>query len=227
LALNRAMVDHGDWLAHVTRILIVDDHALIRRGITTALQQQVSFDAVWEASNAHAALELAAEQQIDVAIVDLFMPEMSGISLTSRLCELVPTCRVLALSVTDEPGLIADVFRAGAYGFAHKTQPITEIMNAIGVVLSGLRYLPTNISRSAVEAELVQRKRQPLRRLSKRECEVFELLIRGYVTDEIATRLFISRRTVETHRQRINSKLSPRSLVQMQRLAARHIGLSA
>lgn len=110
-------------------------------------------------------------------------------------------------------------------GFALKTQTTQEIIEAIRQVLGGLRYLPPTVSRDAVEAEL-GRPSAPLERLTRREREVFELLIRGNSNDEVATRLFIARRTVETHRQRIMKKLSAHSIVQMQRIAARHGGLA-
>jgi DNA-binding NarL/FixJ family response regulator len=137
-----------------------------------------------------------------------------------------PSCRVLGLSVIDDPGLIADMFRAKACGFASKTQEVSEIVDAIQQVLGGLRYLPPRISRDAVDAEILATPRHPMQRLTKREREVFELLIRGHSNDEVATRLYISRRTVETHRQRIMAKLSVHSLAQMQRVAARYGGLT-
>ena len=133
---------------------------------------------------------------------------------------------MLGLSVIDETGIIADMLRAHACGFALKTQPIAEIVDAIRQVLGGLRYLPPGVSRDAVDAALGKQSMQPLERLTKREREVFELLIRGHSNDEIAVLLAIATRTVETHRQRIMNKLSAHSVSQMQRLAARHGGLT-
>ena len=182
---------------------------------------------VGQAGNAPEALDLARRVEIDVAVIDILMPGTSGISLTSELYDIQPNCRVLGLSVIDEPGLIADMLRAHAWGYAMKTQPISEIVEAITAVLAGLRYLPPTVSRSAVDAELVESIARPLERLTKREREIFELLIRGFSNDEIATRLVIARRTVETHRQRITNKLSAHSIAQLQRIAARHGGLGA
>jgi len=145
--------------------------------------------------------------------------------LSSELFELQPRCKVLILSVIDDPGLIADVLRAHACGYALKTQDTAEIVEAIRQVLGGLRYLPPMVPRDAIEEELAANVRQPLERLTRREREVFELLIRGYSNDEIATSLAISRRTVETHRQRVMNKLSAHSIVKMQWIAARHGGL--
>jgi DNA-binding NarL/FixJ family response regulator len=200
---------------------------LFRQGLVVALAREQEFDVVGEAGNAHEALTLAIELAPDVAIVDVLMPSTSGISLTSELFDRRPACRVLGLSVIDEPGLIADMLRARACGFALKTQPINEIVEAVRHVIAGLRYLPPGISHDAIEAELEDTAARPLQRLTRREREVFELLIRGHSNDEIAGRLFIARRTVETHRQRIMNKLSAHSILQMHRIAARHGGLDS
>ncbi len=208
-------------------IIIVDDHPLFRAGLAVSLRKQCDFELIGEASDAVQALEFAKTLLIDVAVVDVLMPSVSGISLASDLRELQPRCRVLGLSVIDEPGLIADMLRAGAAGFALKTQPIEEIIEAIRTVRGGVRYLPPRVSRDAVERALVATPSRPLERLTRREREVFELLIRGHTNDNIGLNLFISRRTVETHRQRIMKKLSARSLLEMVRLSVRHGALTA
>jgi DNA-binding NarL/FixJ family response regulator len=207
------------------RIGLIDDHPLFRQGLAAVLSREPTFEVVGEASDAHEALELARRTTIDVAVVDILMPTISGISLTSELYELQPSCRVLALSVIDEPCIIADMLRARACGYALKTQPVAQIVEAIAQVTGGIRYLPPNVSTDQIEVQLAGTPTQPFSRLTKREREVFELLIRGHTNDEIASRLFIARRTVETHRQRVMNKLSAHSVVQMQRLAARHGGL--
>ena len=207
------------------QIALVDDHPLFRKGLVVALERERDLHVAAEAGDAAHALELARSVELDVAVVDILLPEMSGISLASELFDLQPRCRILGLSVIDDPGLIADMLRARACGFALKTQPISEILDAIRQVLGGLRYLPPGISRNAVDAELARTGPDPLERLTPREREVFELLIRGHTNDQIAVQLFISRRTVETHRQRIGKKLSAHSILQLQRIAVRHGGL--
>jgi DNA-binding NarL/FixJ family response regulator len=207
------------------RVVVVDDHPLFRQGLVVALRGETDFEVVGEAGSAQEALDLIGRAQADIAVIDILMPGVSGITLATELHERHPDCRVLGLSVIDEPGLIADMLRAHACGFAIKTQPVTEIVEAIRQVLGGLRYLPPTVSRDAVEAELASASARPFQRLTKREREIFELLIRGYSNDAISTRLFIARRTVETHRQRIMNKLSAHSIIQMQRLAARYGGL--
>jgi two-component system, NarL family, invasion response regulator UvrY len=207
------------------RVAVVDDHPLFRQGLVVALRSEPDFEIVGEAGSAQEALDLVQRVDVDLAIVDILMPGVSGITLATELHERRPECRILGLSVIDEPGVIADMLRAHACGYSLKTQPVSEIIDAIRQVLGGLRYLPPSVSRDAVEAELDGDAARPLQRLTKREREIFELLIRGYSNDDISTRLFIARRTVETHRQRIMKKLSAHSIVQMQRLAARYGGL--
>jgi DNA-binding NarL/FixJ family response regulator len=211
--------------ASKAQIAVVDDHPLFRQGLVAALRREPDLEVVGEAGDAREALELARHVTLDVAVVDILMPSISGISLTTELFELQPRCRVLGLSVIDDPGLIADMLRAHACGFAIKTQSITEIVDAIRQVLGGLRYLPPGVSRDAIDAELAGTKLRPLERLTRREREVFELLIRGHSNDEIAIKLAIARRTVETHRQRVMNKLSAHSIAQMQRIAAIHGGV--
>lgn len=207
------------------RIAIVDDHPLFRRGLGATLEHEAEFTIVGEVGSALEACALARVAVIDLAIVDVMMPETSGLTLCTELLVIQPACKILVLSVIDEPGLIADILRAGASGYALKTQSVPEILTAIRQVLGGVRYLPTSVPREAIEAALGDTSGHPLVQLTRREREVFELLIRGRSNDEIATRLFISVRTAETHRQRIGKKLSAHSIVQMQRIAARHGGL--
>jgi DNA-binding NarL/FixJ family response regulator len=208
-------------------ITLVDDHPLFRQGLAAVIRREPDLNVIGEAENAEHALDLARRFELDVAVVDILMPGMSGISLTSELLKLQPRCKILGLSVIDEPGLIADMLRARACGFALKNQPPSEVVEAIRQVLGGLRYLPPGVSRDAIDLELARTARDPLQRLTPREREVFELLIRGHSNDEIAIQLFISRRTAETHRQRISKKLSAHSIAQLQWLAARHGGLGA
>jgi DNA-binding NarL/FixJ family response regulator len=207
------------------RVLVVDDHPLVRQGLVLALQlSEGRATVVGEADSAAAALAMLAIHPVDVAVIDVMMPQISGISLAAEIATRHPSCRILGLSVIDEPGLIADMLRSSA-GYALKTQPVEEIVEAIHQVAAGNRYLPPSISKEAIDTELAGHGDRPMERLTKREREVFELLIRGHSNDEIATRLFIARRTVETHRQRIMNKLSVHSIVQMLRMAAKHGGL--
>jgi DNA-binding NarL/FixJ family response regulator len=205
----------------------VDDHPLYRHALGVIVQAEPDLELVGSVGSALEAMELAHQVQFDLAIVDVLMPITSGFTLCSELLDQCPGCKILILSAVDDPGLIADLFRGGACGFALKSQEPAEIMDAIHAVLGGLRYVAPAVSRAVGDAELAIPEMRTLVRLTRREREVFELLIRGNSNDEIAGRLFISRRTVETHRQRVMNKLSAHSVVQMQRIAARLGGLGA
>jgi DNA-binding NarL/FixJ family response regulator len=168
------------------------------------------------------AIEQARGQQLDTALVDLVLPGMSGVTLARELHRIQPACKILGLSMSDDPNLIAELLRAGGSGFVHKSQGIQAILEAVHRVLAGERYLPEKISREQVE-QLAGRPDAPsLELLSKREREVFELLVVGMSNDDIATKLFIARRTVEAHRNHVMHKLAARSIVDLVRIAFRH-----
>lgn len=210
-------------MAAMVNVLVVDDHPIFRQGLVAALSASERLAIVGDVSSSVEALDVVRANRIDLAVVDIVMPGTSGITLAADLLELRPSCAVLGLSVIDDPGVIADFLRTSHGGFALKTQPIPEILDAIDQVMAGVRYLPPTISPQSVECELRRDPHaQPLQALTRREREVFELLIRGWSNDEIANQLFIAKRTVETHRYRVMSKLSTHSIVQLQRYSARY-----
>ena len=209
-----------------SQILLVDDHPLFRAGLATVLAAEPDLQVIAEASTADEAVSLARDRTVDIAVIDVLMPTTTGISLASQLLEVKPNLKILGLSVLDEPTIIASMLRAGASGYALKTQPPQEVTGAIRAVLTGTRYIPPHVSHPAVTALLVGEAERPLHRLTRREREIFDLLIRGHTNDEIGCRLFIARRTVETHRQRIMKKLATHSILDMIRVAARQGALA-
>lgn len=209
-----------------SQILLVDDHPLFRAGLALALAREPDLQIAGEASTAAEAIDIVRHVPIDVAVIDVLMPTTSGISLASQLSEIQPQLKCLGLSVLEEPSIIGSMLRAGATGYALKTQPPEEVTEAIRAVLTGERYIPPCVPRAAVMSLLEGDGAQTLHRLTRREREIFDLLIRGYSNDEIGSRLFIARRTVETHRQHIMKKLDTHSLLDMIRVAARQGALS-
>jgi DNA-binding NarL/FixJ family response regulator len=205
--------------------LLVDDHPLFRRGLRAAMHRFPELDIVGEAGTSEEACQLARAIELDGAIVDVLLPSSSGICVAHHLRELHPTCWILGLSVVEECGLIADMLRAGATGYALKTESPEAIATAIRQAMQGVRYLPPSVSNEEVDAELARTEPPLVGRLSPRERDVLELVIRGYSNAEIAAKLFIAQRTVETHRLRITKKLSARSLRELQRLAVLYGGL--
>jgi DNA-binding NarL/FixJ family response regulator len=206
------------------RVLIVDDHPLFRRGLATLMAREPDLEPSAEAGNQYEAQVAVSHLAFDVALVDVRIPPSGGAVIVEELRALAPSCRVLGLSVVDEPCIIADMLRAGAAGYALKTQAPSELMDAVRAVASGAQYLPSGVARDAIEGELAGAPQPPDACLTRREHEVFDLLIQGYSNSEIATKLYVARRTVETHRYRITRKLHAHSVLDLQRVATRTRG---
>ncbi len=199
------------------RAMLVDDHPLYRLGLRMVLTREGQLECVAEAGTAQEALAIASEISLDIALVDLILPVMDGVALTQRLRAVQPSCAVLGMSVVEDPLRISELLRAGAAGYVLKSQPVEELTEAITSVLGGVRYLPPSIAPEDVEAI-----KRPIDQLTRREREILGYLVRGCSNDDISTSLFISRRTVETHRQRILRKLDAHTIAQMFAVAARH-----
>jgi len=203
------------------RILLVDDHPVFRLGLAMLFDREPGVELVGEAAGTSDALQLAAEIAIDVALIDVVLPGEDGIELAAQLHALQPECKIMGLSMIDEPTKIAEMLHAGASGYMLKTQPIAELVAAIFTVRDGRRYLPPRISSDRIDY-LLARPESPFARLTAREREVAVHLVRGNSNLDIANVLLISERTVETHRQRILKKLGAHSIVEVIGVAVRH-----
>lgn len=210
-----------------SQILVVDDHPLFRAGLALAIHSEPDLALTADLGGADDAIELVRRRPVDLAIVDVLMPNANGVSLATELLVLQPSIKILALSVLDEPAMISAMLRAGASGYALKTQSPEEILAAVRSVLEGRAYLPPHAPHESILAMSKSSPERPLERLTRREREIFNLLIHGNTNEQIGSRLFISRRTVETHRLRIMRKLAAPSLIAMIRVAAREGALSA
>ncbi len=203
------------------RIVVIDDHALYREGLRVVLSSERSIEVVGDAGTAREAVELATRVTFDLAIVDISLPDRPGAALIRDLRRIQPRARCLALSMIEAPLTVVDVMRAGATGYTLKSQPTDEILDAVRTALRGDSYLAPRLPDKQIAAIVSGEECEPLDRLSPREREVFELLIRGWNTERVATTLAIAIRTVETHRQRIMNKLGVHSIVELLRLAVR------
>jgi DNA-binding NarL/FixJ family response regulator len=195
-------------------VLIVDGQPLFR----TALHGLLDIEPyqVVEAASARAALELANSTTFDLAIVDA---TLGGIALLAHLHVIQPACRLLGVASDDNPYRVARMMRAGASGCALKIQPADELVDAIHIAIDGARYVPPILRGEAFDRLLTSDDEWPLDRLTPREREVFCLVADGGGNSDIAAKLFISKRTVETHRQRIMTKLGARSLADLIKVA--------
>jgi two-component system, NarL family, response regulator LiaR len=201
------------------RMAIVDDHPAFRAGLRGFIERNPELVVVGECDDTSGGIDLATAQAIDVALINLLAPTIDGIRLIDELHARRPGCAIVGLSSSSDPCAIATMLRVGARGVVTKSQDCDEIARAIRIVCGGDRYLPGTVTASAVDAALTSLP-MSLDTLTRREREVFELLVRGLRNEEIGARLFIARRTVETHRQRIFKKLSVHSMTQMIRIAA-------
>ena len=201
------------------RVLIVDDHAVVRAGLRRLLDAEDDIETVGEAPDADRAVYEAIEGKPDVVLMDLVMPEKGGIEGMPAVLQAVPDARVLVLSMQDDPRYVRAAFEAGASGYVVKEAADTEVVAAIRAVAGGERYVHPALGAKLVAADAEERKRAEQDPLSEREREILKLLALGHTNQEIAKQLFISVRTAETHRAHIMQKLSLSSRAELVRYA--------
>jgi DNA-binding NarL/FixJ family response regulator len=189
------------------RVLVVDDHAVVRSGLRRLLDAEPDIETVGEAANADRAVFEAIELQPDVVLMDLVMPVKGGIEGMPAVLQAVPTTKVLVLSMQDDPRYVHEAFDAGASGYVLKEAADTEVVAAVRAVAAGERYLHPALGARLIQAESEERRRAEADPLSDREREVLRLLALGHTNQEIAKILFISVRTAETHRAHVMQKL--------------------
>ncbi len=189
------------------RVLIVDDHAVVRSGLRRVLEAEDDIEVVGEAGDMRTAVFEAREQKPDVVLMDVVMPGGSGIEATPAVLGEVPEAKVLVLSMEDDPLYVRQAFEAGAHGYVLKEAADTEVVGAVREIAGGGRYVHPTLGASLVAADAEERARVDADPLSDREHEVLRLLALGHTNQEIADKLFISVRTAETHRAHIMQKL--------------------
>ena len=205
------------------KILIVDDHELMRTGLRHILDAEADFEVVAEASDGNEALKLARQHEPDVVLMDVKMPGgMGGIEATRRMVRLLPTIKVIALTALDDDPFPARLNEAGAVGYLTKGCPATEMMQAIRSVQRGQAYVETEVARKHMLDQWQRREPNPFEELSAREMQVAMMILEGQRTQEMSSSLSLSPKTVSTYRQRIYEKLGVTTDVDLTRLAYRH-----
>lgn len=196
--------------ASTIRILIVDDHPVVRRGLVAMINQEPDMEVCAEAENYHQGLDEIRNHRPDLAIIDLTLEDIGGLELVKQVKAVDPEMLMLVLSMHDETLYAERVLRAGARGYIMKQEGTDKLINAIRAVMRGDVYVSERMA-SRMLGKFVDGKREggssPLERLSDRELEVFELLGRGISTRDIADRLCVSIKTIESHREHIKEKL--------------------
>ena len=201
------------------RILLADDHEIFRQGVKALLERD-GFTVTGEAADGHAAIQLAAEQTPDVAVLDLAMPVLNGLDAAREIGRASPRTRVILLTVHTEDPYVSRALKAGIRGYVLKSQAAEDLVRAIREVARGAVYLSPGVSEGVVEAYLTKRD-LPLDPLTPREHQVLQLIVEGKTTKEVAALLGISVKTAESHRMRIMAKLHVHETAGLVRYALR------
>jgi two-component system, NarL family, nitrate/nitrite response regulator NarL len=204
----------------IIKVLVADDHPVVRKGLQTCLGRQGNLKIVGEAADGDEALRKTRELLPDVVLMDISMPGMNGLAVTQVLRKELPEIKVLILSVHNNKEYIFRVIQAGAHGYVSKEAPPEEVVRAIESVYEGEPFFSEDIARAAL-SEFVSSggKKEPFAQLTSREREVLVLIAEGKSNKEIADRLGIGVRTIETHRERIMRRLNIHSVAGLTKYA--------
>jgi two-component system response regulator NreC len=204
------------------RLLVADDHGLLRAGLVALLNAETGMVVVGEAEDEHSVVSLTVEKKPDIVLMDISMPDSGGIEATRRIKQLVPEAKILILTVHEDKGMMQEALRAGAMGYILKRAIKSELVNAIHAVLRDELYLHPAMARLLfLETQTTpqQETRSLPEELTLRENEVLRLIARGYTNNQAAEKLHISVRTVEYHRGNLTAKLNLRSRSELMRYA--------
>ena len=204
-----------------TRILLADDHSVVRGGFRMILSAQPDMEVAGEATNGREAVEAAGTLQPDVVVMDVSMPQLNGIEATRRIGDVSPRTRVLALSMHKDSVYVREILRAGARGYLLKDASDADLVHAVRAVARGEGYLSPAVS-DAVLSDYRKHVTNPIDLLTSREREVLQLIAEGQTNKEIANSLNLSVYTVEAHRGRIMEKLNLHSTGELVRFALRN-----
>lgn len=206
-----------------TRVLIVDDHKIVREGLRALLDSREDLEVIGEADNGRDAVQLALSLSPHLVIMDIAMPELNGVEATRQIVSQCEGTKVLALSMHSDKRFVARMLQAGASGYILKECAFEELHLAIQTLASNEVYLSPNVADVVIRdyRRLVEEIQEPGEKLTKREREVLQLLAEGKPTKEIASVLHVSRKTVETYRKQLMDKLKLHSIAELTKYAVR------
>lgn len=206
------------------RILIADDHGVLRAGLSALLSAEPGFEVVGEAGSGEEAIELALSLQPDVVLMDISMPTCGGIEATRRILARRPEMRILMLTVHEDKSMLRESIQAGAAGYILKRAVKTELINALHAVSSGDLYVHPALTRALLTDMVTPSAESPklVEELTPRELDVLRLIAQGYTNTQIASVLNLSVRTIEYHRSNLMGKLQLNSRVDLVRYATKH-----
>lgn len=200
------------------RIVLADDHPILRGGLKVLLQEQPEFAVVGEAGNGLEALRAVQKTQPDVLVVDITMPGLNGLDVARQIAQLSPATRIIILSMHSTDAFVAEALRNGASAYVVKDSTLEDLVQAVRTVMTGRRFLSPSVAELLIDQYLASNNGAPApayERLTDREREVFQLVIEGHTSKEIGQRLFISPRTVEIHRATMMRKLGIRNHMEL------------
>ncbi len=204
------------------KVLLVDDHQLVRSGINRILQDAEGIDVIGEASSGEEAISLTREVKPNVVLMDVSMPGIGGIEATRKLLRVDESLKIIALTVYADEPYPTSLLEAGASGYLTKGCEVSEIVNAINTVMRGERYLGKDIAQQMALSALPGGKKNPFDKLSQREVQVMLMITQGKKLQDISDKLCLSPKTVSTYRYRIYEKLDVDNDVELTHLAIRH-----
>jgi len=206
------------------RVLLVDDHAIIREGLRSLLEKQPEMKVIADTDNGRKAIELVRELLPNIVIMDISMPGLNGIEATRQITAEFPHVKVIALSIHSKRRFVADMLSAGATGYILKECLFDELVQAIEAVAAGRRYLSPRIT-DVVVSDYVKRlsatAASPFEALKTREREVLQLVAEGKSTKQIALELYVSTKTIEANRRQVMEKLNIHSVAELTKFAVR------
>ena len=206
------------------RILLADDHQIMREGLKALLGRRSSLEVIAEAENGIQALSIARKDRPDVIVMDIAMPDINGIEVTRQLKSELPDIKIIALSMHSDRRFVSEILKAGASAYVLKHAAFEDLEKAIKAVMIGRTFLSADILESVVSdyvSQLSSSEYDAYRQLSDRERQVLQLLAEGNSTKEIAFKLHVSVKTIESHRQNIMNKLGIRTLAGLTKFAVR------
>ena len=204
------------------RMLLADDHLMVRQGLRALLEQEAGFEVVAEADNGYQAVDWARQHPVDLVLMDISMPVLSGLESTYQIKAQSPDLKVVVLSQYADQRFVERAFQAGANGYVHKTSPFEELVQALRMVVNDQVYISPVIAQMVIDG-FVERLgvAVPAANLTSREREILQLVSEGWTNPQMADHLHLSKRTVATHRQNLMNKLDLHTVAELTKYAFR------
>ena len=207
--------------SHAIRIILADDHAMMREGLRSILESELGYSVIAQAGNGRETVQLVKTHAPDLVIMDISMPGLNGIEATRQILQDAPGTRVIALSMHADKRFVGEMLSAGACGYLLKQSAMDELQQAIQTVMAGKTYITPEIAGVVIQEYVQMKKGADREELTAKEREVLQLIAEGLSTKEIALKLSVSVPTIETHRQHIMAKLHLHTVAELTKYAIR------